>query len=200
MSGFPEKISQLIEEIAKLPGIGPKSAERIALFIVSENKNKVERLVTAIQKAKENLHLCPICFNLTDKEICNICSDEKRDHSTICVVEEVRDLFAIEKSGEYRGVYHVLHGRIDPMNHISVDNLKIKELVERVAKNDIKEVILAMNPNFNGDITGLYIQKVLKPFGVKVTRIATGLPKGTEIDFVDSVTLTMAIKDRKEII
>ncbi len=200
MSGFPEKISQLIEEIAKLPGIGPKSAERIALFIVSENKNKVERLVTAIQKAKENLHLCPICFNLTDKEICNICSDEKRDHSTICVVEEVRDLFAVEKSGEYRGVYHVLHGRIDPMNHISVDNLKIKELVERVAKNDIKEVILAMNPNFNGDITGLYIQKVLKPFGVKVTRIATGLPKGTEIDFVDSVTLTMAIKDRKEII
>jgi recombination protein RecR len=199
MSGFPKKVEKLIEEISKLPGIGPKSAERIALYIVSEDKIKVDNLMNAIHEAKENLHLCPICFNLTDKDICNICADEKRDHSTICVVEEVRDLFAIEKSGEYRGVYHVLHGRIDPMNHISVDDLKIKELVERVAKGNIKEVILAMNPNFNGDITSLYIQKVLKPFGVKVTRIATGLPKGTEIDFVDSVTLTMAIKDRKEI-
>ncbi len=199
MSGFPDSVEQLIKEISQLPGIGPKSAERIALYIVAQDKQRVDRLVNAIKVARENLHLCPICFNLTDKEICNICADEKRDHSTVCVVEEVRDLFAIEKSGEYRGVYHVLHGRIDPMNHVSTDNLKIKELVERVAKGDIREVILAMNPNFNGDITALYLQKVLKPFGVKITRIATGLPKGTEIDFVDSVTLTMAIKDRKEI-
>ncbi len=200
MSGFPERVERLVEEISKLPGIGPKSAERIALYIVSMDKNKVDKLVNIIKEAKEHLHFCPVCFNLTDKEICNICTDEKRDRSTICVVEEVRDLFAIEKGGDYRGVYHVLHGRIDPMNHMSVDNLKIKELVERVAKGNVKEVILAMNPNFNGDITSLYIQKILKPFGVKVTRIATGLPKGTEIDFVDSVTLTMAIKDRKEII
>ncbi len=199
MSGFPKKVEALIEEIQKLPGIGPKSAERIALHIVSADKNRVERLVSAIKEAKENLHLCPVCFNLTDKDLCNICADESRDHSTICVVEEVRDLYAIEKSGEYRGVYHVLHGRIDPMNHISVEDLRIKELVERVAKGGIKEVILATNPNFNGDITTLYIRKVLKPFGVKITRIATGLPKGTEIDFVDSVTLTMALKDRKEI-
>ncbi len=199
MSGFPKKVERLIEEIQKLPGIGPKSAERIALHIVSMDKNRVDRLVNAINEAKENLHLCPVCFNLTDKDLCNICSDPERDHSVVCVVEEVRDLYAIEKSGEYRGVYHVLHGRIDPMNHVSVEDLRIKELVERVAKGGIKEVILATNPNFNGDITSLYISKLLKPYKVKITRIATGLPKGTEIDFVDSVTLTMAIKDRKEI-
>ncbi len=199
MSGFPKKVERLIEEIQKLPGIGPKSAERIALHIVSMDKNRVDRLVNAINGAKENLHLCPVCFNLTDKDLCNICSDPERNHSVICVVEEVRDLYAIEKSGEYRGVYHVLHGRIDPMNHVSVEDLRIKELVERVAKGGIKEVILATNPNFNGDITSLYISKLLKPYKVKITRIATGLPKGTEIDFVDSVTLTMAIKDRKEI-
>ncbi len=199
MSGFPKKIEHLIEEIQKLPGIGPKSAERIALHIISMDKNKVGRLVSAISEAKNNLHLCPICFNLTDEEVCNICNDSGRDHSVVCVVEEVRDLYAIEKSGDYRGIYHVLHGRIDPMNHISVEDLRIKELIERVAKGGIKEVILAMNPNFNGDITSLYISKLLKPYKIKVTRIATGLPKGTEIDFVDSVTLTMALKDRKEI-
>ncbi|MCD6426527.1 MAG: recombination protein RecR [Caldisericaceae bacterium] len=199
MSGFPKKVERLIEEIQKLPGIGPKSAERIALHIVSMEKSRVDRLVSAINEAKENLHLCPICFNLTDKEICDICADSERDHSIVCVVEEVRDLYAIEKSGEYKGVYHVLHGRIDPMNHVSVEDLRIKELVERVAKGNVKEVILAMNPNFNGDITSLYITKLLKPYGIKITRIATGLPKGTEIDFVDSVTLTMALKDRKEI-
>ncbi len=199
MSGFPKKVERLIEEIQKLPGIGPKSAERIALHIVSMEKSRVDRLVSAINEAKENLHLCPICFNLTDKEICDICADSERDHSIVCVVEEVRDLYAIEKSGEYKGVYHVLHGRIDPMNHVSVEDLRIKELTERVAKGNVKEVILAMNPNFNGDITSLYITKLLKPYGIKITRIATGLPKGTEIDFVDSVTLTMALKDRKEI-
>ncbi len=199
MSGFPKKVEHLIEEIQKLPGIGPKSAERIALHIVSMEKSRVDRLVSAINEAKENLHLCPICFNLTDKEICDICADSDRDHSLVCVVEEVRDLYAIEKSGEYKGVYHVLHGRIDPMNHVSVEDLRIKELVERVAKGNVKEVILAMNPNFNGDITSLYITKLLRPYGIKITRIATGLPKGTEIDFVDSVTLTMALKDRKEI-
>ncbi len=199
MSGFPKKVEHLIEEIQKLPGIGPKSAERIALHIVSMEKSRVDRLVSAINEAKENLHLCPICFNLTDKEICDICADSDRDHSLVCVVEEVRDLYAIEKSGEYKGVYHVLHGRIDPMNHVSVEDLRIKELMERVAKGNVKEVILAMNPNFNGDITSLYITKLLRPYGIKITRIATGLPKGTEIDFVDSVTLTMALKDRKEI-
>ena len=138
-------------------------------------------------------------FNITDKERCNVCTDSKRNHSIICVVEEVRDLFAIEKGKYYDGVFHVLHGRIDPMNHISPENLKMKELVKRVSEEDVKEIIIATNPNFNGDITALYIQRLLKPYDIKITRIATGLPKGTEIDFVDSVTLSMAIKDRKEI-
>ncbi len=199
MSDFPDRIEELIREISSLPGIGPKSAERISLCILSKNESEVEKFVNIIQKAKENMHLCPVCFNITDKERCNVCTDSKRNHSIICVVEEVRDLFAIEKGKYYDGVFHVLHGRIDPMNHISPENLKMKELVKRVSEEDVKEIIIATNPNFNGDITALYIQRLLKPYDIKITRIATGLPKGTEIDFVDSVTLSMAIKDRKEI-
>ena len=199
MSDFPDRIEELIREISSLPGIGPKSAERISLYILSKNESEVEKFVNIIQKAKENMHLCPVCFNITDKERCSVCADFKRNHSIICVVEEVRDLFAIEKGKYYDGVFHVLHGRIDPMNHISPENLKMKELVKRVSEEDVKEIIIATNPNFNGDITALYIQRLLKPYDIKITRIATGLPKGTEIDFVDSVTLSMAIKDRKEI-
>lgn len=199
MSDFPDRIEELIREISSLPGVGPKSAERISLYILSKNESEVEKFVNIIQKAKENTHLCPVCFNITDKERCNVCTDSKRNHSIICVVEEVRDLFAIEKGKYYDGVFHVLHGRIDPMNHISPENLKMKGLVKRVSEEDVKEIIIATNPNFNGDITALYIQRLLKPYDIRITRIATGLPKGTEIDFVDSVTLSMAIKDRKEI-
>ncbi len=199
MNNLPNKIEELIKVISSLPGIGPKSAERIALYILSMSDSKVQALIETVQNAKKDVHLCPICFNLTDKEICDICANPARDHSVVCVVEEVRDLFAIEKSRYYNGVYHVLHGSIDPMNHISPEDLKIKELVERVSKGNIKEIIIATNPNFNGDITALYIKKLLKPYGVRITRIATGLPKGTEIDFADSVTLSMAIKERKEI-
>jgi len=199
MSDFPDRIEELIREISSLPGVGPKSAERISLYILSKNESEVEKFVNIIQKAKKNMHLCPVCFNITDKERCNVCADSKRNHSIICVVEEVRDLFAIEKGKYYDGVFHVLHGRIDPMNHISPENLKLKELVKRVSEEDVKEIIIATNPNFNGDITALYIQRLLKPYDIRITRIATGLPKGTEIDFVDSVTLSMAIKDRKEI-
>jgi len=199
MSDFPDRIEELIKEISSLPGIGPKSAERISLYILSKDDSEVEKFVNIILKAKENMHLCPVCFNITDKKRCNVCADSNRNHSTICVVEEVRDLFAIEKGKYYDGVFHVLHGRIDPMNHISPENLKMKELIKRVSEEGIKEVIIATNPNFNGDITALYIQRVLKPYNIRITRIAIGLPKGTEIDFVDSVTLSMAIKDRKEI-
>jgi recombination protein RecR len=199
MSDFPDRIEELIREISSLPGVGPKSAERMSLYILSKNDSEVEKFVNIIQKAKENMHLCPVCFNITDKERCTVCADSNRNHSIICVVEEVRDLFAIEKGKYYDGVFHVLHGRIDPMNHISPENLKIKELVKRVSEEDVKEIIIATNPNFNGDITALYIQRLLKPYNIRITRIATGLPKGTEIDFVDSVTLSMAIKERKEI-
>jgi recombination protein RecR len=192
------KIEKLISAISKLPGIGPKSAERIALYLLSMEDYEIKDFLETIEDAKEHIKLCPICFNITDSEICNICSSSRRDHSVVCVVEEVRDLFAIEKGGEYNGVYHVLHGKIDPINHISQEDLKIKELIERVARNEIKEVIIATNPNFSGDLTATYLKKILTPFGVKVTRIATGLPKGAEIDFVDSVTLSLAIKERKE--
>lgn len=192
------KIEKLISAISKLPGIGPKSAERIALYLLSTEDYEIKDFLETIEDAKEHIKLCPICFNITDSEICNICSSSRRDHSVVCVVEEVRDLFAIEKGGEYNGVYHVLHGKIDPINHISQEDLKIKELIERVARNEIKEVIIATNPNFSGDLTATYLKKILTPFGAKVTRIATGLPKGAEIDFVDSVTLSLAIKERKE--
>jgi len=192
------KIEKLISVISKLPGIGPKSAERIALYLLSMEDYEIKDFLETIEDAKEHIKLCPICFNITDSEICNICSSSRRDHSVVCVVEEVRDLFAIEKGGEYNGVYHVLHGKIDPINHISQEDLKIKELIERVGRGEIKEVIIATNPNFSGDLTATYLKKILTPFGVKVTRIATGLPKGAEIDFVDSVTLSLAIKERKE--
>jgi len=192
------KIEKLISVISKLPGIGPKSAERIALYLLSMKDYEIKDFLETIEEAKEHIKLCPICFNITDSEICNICSSPRRDHSVVCVVEEVRDLFAIEKGGEYNGVYHVLHGKIDPINHISQEDLKIKELIERVGRGEIKEVIIATNPNFSGDLTATYLKKILTPFGVKVTRIATGLPKGAEIDFVDSVTLSLAIKERKE--
>jgi len=192
------KIEKLISAISKLPGIGPKSAERIALYLLSMKDYEIKDFLETIEEAKEHIKLCPICFNITDSEICNICSSPRRDHSVVCVVEEVRDLFAIEKGGEYNGVYHVLHGKIDPINHISQEDLKIKELIERVGRGEIKEVIIATNPNFSGDLTATYLKKILTPFGAKVTRIATGLPKGAEIDFVDSVTLSLAIKERKE--
>ncbi|MGB9695028.1 MAG: recombination mediator RecR [Caldisericaceae bacterium] len=193
------KLDRLIREIGKLPGIGPKSAERIALYILSLSSEEASNLTDSINEARSKIHLCPVCFNITDNEgPCDICSNNSRDHSKICVVEEVRDLFAIEKSGEYRGVYHVLHGRLDPMNHMSAEDLKVKELISRLKSGEVKEVIIATNPNFNGDITATYLGKLLKPFGIKITRIAMGLPKGTEIDFVDSVTLSLAIKDRKE--
>ena len=192
------KIEKLISVISKLPGIGPKSAERIALYLLSMEDYEIKDFLETIEDAKEHIKLCPICFNITDSEICNICSSPRRDHSVVCVVEEVRDLFAIEKGGEYNGVYHVLHGKIDPINHISQEDLKIKELIERVGRGEIKEIIIATNPNFSGDLTATYLKKILTPFGVKVTRIATGLPKGAEIDFVDSVTLSLAIKERKE--
>jgi len=192
------KIEKLISVISKLPGIGPKSAERIALYLLSMEDYEIKDFLETIEDAKEHIKLCPICFNITDSEICNICSSPRRDHSVVCVVEEVRDLFAIEKGGEYNGVYHVLHGKIDPINHISQEDLKIKELIERVGRGEIKEVIIATNPNFSGDLTATYLKKILTPFGAKVTRIATGLPKGAEIDFVDSVTLSLAIKERKE--
>lgn len=194
------KLKSLIEEIEKLPSIGPKTAERIALFLLSEDESNVKKFIDTLLDARANLHLCPVCFNLTDKEICDICSDEVRDKSVICVVEEVNDLLAIEKTGAYKGVYHVLHGDIDPINHRGPDQIKLKELLDRVKSSDVKEVILATNPDFNGDMTATYIAKLINSvkMEVRITRIAVGLPKEAEIGLADTLTLSMAIKERKE--
>ncbi|MCI4463173.1 MAG: recombination protein RecR [Caldisericum sp.] len=194
------KLKSLIEEIEKLPSIGPKTAERIALFLLSEDESNVKKFIDTLLDARANLHLCPVCFNLTDKEICDICSDEARDKSVICVVEEVNDLLAIEKTGAYKGVYHVLHGDIDPINHRGPDQIKLKELLDRVKSSDVKEVILATNPDFNGDMTATYIAKLINSvkMEVRITRIAVGLPKEAEIGLADTLTLSMAIKERKE--
>ena len=194
------KLKQLIEEIEKLPSIGPKTAERIALYLLSQDEREFNALINSIVEARKNLHLCTICFNLTDREVCEICSNPDRDSSIICVVEEVDDLFAIEKTGVYKGVYHVLHGDIDPINHRGPENIKLKELLERVNSLSVKEVILATNPDFNGDITATYIAKLIKSvrMNLRITRIAVGLPKEAEIGFADTVTLSTAIKERKE--
>ncbi len=193
-----EKLKSLVDEIEKLPSIGPKSAERIALYLLSETDAEVNQFIDTLTEARNNLHLCPICFNITDKDICEICSSEERDKTTICVVEEISDLLAIEKTNTYKGQYHVLHGKIDPINHKGAANIYINELIERVKRDNIKEVILATDPNFTGDLTADYIAKLLKPFNIRVSRIAVGLPKEAEIVFTDSVTLSAAIRERKE--
>ena len=162
-----EKLKSLVDEIEKLPSIGPKSAERIALYLLSETDVEVNEFIETLTEARKNLHLCPICYNITDKDICEICSNEERDKSTICVVEEISDLLAIEKTNIYKGQYHVLHGKIDPINHKGVTNIYLNELIERVKRDNIKEVILATDPNFTGDLTADYIAKLLKPFNIK---------------------------------
>ncbi|MFU2157678.1 MULTISPECIES: recombination mediator RecR [Caldisericum] len=200
MESTNSKLKSLIEEIEKLPSIGPKTAERIALYLLSQDEQEIKKFIETINDARANLHLCPICFNLTDKEICEICSDESREKSVICVVEEVSDLLAIEKTGSYKGVYHVLHGDIDPINHRGPEQIKLKELLDRIKSTEIKEIILATNPDFSGDMTATYIAKLINSIkmNIRITRIAVGLPKEAEIGLADTLTLSMAIKERKE--
>jgi len=195
-----DKLKTLIEEIEKLPSIGPKTAERIAIYLISSDDLAINRFIEAIENSRKKIHLCPICFNLTDKEICEICSDESRQKDTICVVEEITDLLAIEKTNSYKGVYHVLHGKLDPVNHRNPEDIYLKELFERVKDSSVKEVILATNPDFTGELTASYIAKQILKINpeVKITRIAVGLPKEAEIGLADGVTLSTAIKERKE--
>ncbi len=195
-----EKLKNLIEEIGKLPSIGPKTAERITLYLISIDEKQIKQLIDAIEISRSKLHLCPVCFNLTDKDICEICSNPSRDHSVICVVEEITDLLAIEKTNAFKGVYHVLHGSLDPVNHKNPEDLYIKELFERVRSSDIKEIILATNPDFAGEITATFLARSIRNLNpkLKISRIAVGLPKEAEIGLADSVTLSTAIKERKE--
>ena len=198
MDLYSGHINKLIEDLSSLPGIGEKSASRLAFHLINMPKAKVERLANTILSAKENVQYCKECYTLTDKELCPICANEKRDRSTIMVLENIRDLAAYEKTGKYNGVYHVLHGAISPMIGVGPNDIKLKELLQRL-QGDVKEVIIASNPNIEGEATAMYIAKILKPLDVKVTRIAAGVPVGGDLEYADEVTLSKALEGRVEI-
>lgn len=199
MNYYGNPVSKLIEELSKLPGIGGKSAQRLAFYIINMPLDNIKELTGSIINAKENIKYCSICCNLTDSDPCNICSNIKRDKRIIMVVEDPRDMAAYEKTKEYKGLYHILNGAISPMSGISPQDIKIKELLERLNDNSIEEVILATNPNIEGEATALYISRILKPIGIKVSRIAHGVPVGGDLEFVDQVTLSRALEGRRPI-
>lgn len=198
MNYYGDPITRLIEELASLPGIGGKSAQRIAFHIINMPKDRVDSLSEAIKSAKENVRYCSLCCNLTDDDPCPICSNEKRNKNMIMVVEDPRDMAAYEKTKEFNGVYHVLHGAISPMTGIGPSDIKIKELLERMKSDTIEEVILATNPNVEGEATAMYISRLLKPLEIKVTRIANGVPVGGDLEYVDEITLSRALEGRRE--
>ncbi|MDI6692197.1 MAG: recombination mediator RecR [Anaerosomatales bacterium] len=199
MSLYAPAIARLIEEFQRLPGIGPKSAQRLAFFILRSDEESARRLAEAIVEVKRSVKLCSQCYNLAEGELCEICASEKRDRSVLCVVEEPRDVVAIERSGGFSGLYHVLQGAISPMDGIGPEQLKMRELVERVASGEVREVIVATNPNVEGETTALYIARLLRPLGVRVTRIASGLPVGGDLEYADEVTLSRALEGRRDI-
>ena len=197
MDYYSSQISKLIEELSKLPGIGNKTAQRLAFHIINMPEEQVERLSSSIRDAKHNVHYCKECFTLTDQELCPICSNSNRDHKTIMVVENTRDLAAYEKTGKYEGVYHVLHGAISPMAGISPQDIRLSELMVRLQK-DVDEVIVATNKTLEGDTTATYISKLIKPLGIKVSRIASGVPIGGDLEYIDEITLYRALEGRTD--
>lgn len=199
MELYSGPINNLISELAALPGIGEKSAQRLAFHLINMPVGKVNRLANTIMEAKQKVRYCSECFTLTDNEICPVCGNEKRDHSLIMVVENPRDLAAYEKTGKYQGVYHVLHGAISPMIGIGPNDIKLKELLERLKEQDVKEVIIATNSSLEGETTAMYISKLVKPLGVLVTRIASGVPVGGDLECIDEVTLLRALEGRTEL-
>ncbi|MDP4092417.1 MAG: recombination mediator RecR [Bacillota bacterium] len=199
MTFYAAPVARLIEEFEKLPGIGHKTAQRLAFHVLNLSMEKVESLAGAIREAKQKTKYCSICSNLTDVDPCAICSGGSREHSSICVVEDPRDVAAMERTREFKGLYHVLHGTISPMEGIGPEDIKIKELLARLRDGEIKEVILATNPNIEGEATAMYISKLLKPLGIKTTRIAHGIPVGGDIEYADEVTLAKALEGRREI-
>lgn len=198
MYGTIESLDRLIEKFASLPGIGKKTAERLAYGLLLTPDENVKAFSDAMLSAKEKIHLCPVCQSLTDKELCPVCANEARDHSVICVVEDPKVVLSLEKVRQFSGVYHVLHGSISPTHGITPDKLKIAELVQRVAKGDVREVIIATNATFSGDATALYISGLLKEYGVKITRLAYGIPVGADLEYADSITLLKALEGRRE--
>ncbi len=193
---FPVAVQQLIEHFAKLPGVGRKSAQRMAFSVLNRPADDATAFANAILQAKNTVKSCTLCQNLTDAELCPLCRDERRDASTVCVVAESRDVVAVERTREYRGLYHVLHGVISPLNHVGPDDLTVKQLLKRVSENDIREIIMATNPDTEGEATALYLAKLLHPFGVKITRLAYGIPMGSHLEFADEITLSKALQGR----
>ena len=196
---YPKSIASLIEQLQKFPSVGPKSAQRMAFFLLRMSKSDVENFAKTVIEAKENTKTCEICFNLSSSSPCEICSSTSRDKSTICVVSESKDLIAIEKTNEYKGLYHVLQGLISPMDGIGAEDIRIKELLNRLTDEGVKEVILALSPSVEGEATSLYLTKLIKPFGIKVSRIAFGLPVGADLEYADEITIAKAIEGRHEI-
>ncbi len=199
MQYFPAALQNLADRFARLPGIGGKTAQRLAFHVLELPLDEAQDFADAILAAKREVHTCPECQNLTDREICPICDHEGRDHTTVCVVAEPKDVIAMERSREFNGVYHVLHGVISPLNHVSQDDIRVRELLTRVARGDIREVIMATNPDTEGEATAMYISRLLRPMEIKVTRLAYGVPVGSQLEYADEVTLSRALEGRQEI-
>lgn len=198
MAALPAPLKRLVEQLSRLPGIGEKSATRLAFFVLRGDEAYAQALADAISELKREIRLCPMCLGFTEREPCDLCSDPRRTDEVVCVVEDPADVMALERAGDYRGRYHVLHGTLAPLDGIGPDQLKIGELVARIREGQIREVIIATNPTVEGEATALYVAKVIKPLGVKVTRIAHGLPMGADVEYADSVTLSRAIEGRRE--
>ena len=199
MSYYSPSIEKLIESFEKLPSIGHKTPARLAFHILEQSKEQTQEFIDSIINAKTNLKYCSSCYNISDTDPCPICSNEKRDGAKICVVEDVRDIIAMERTHEFKGVYHVLHGSISPMNGIGPEDIKIKELLARLMDGQVKEVILATNPRVEGEATAMYLSKLIKPLGIKATRIAHGIPVGGDLEYTDEITLTKALEGRREL-
>ena len=198
MQYFPAALQNLADQFARLPGIGGKTAQRLAFHVLSLPLEDAQEFADAILEAKQTVHTCPECQNLTDRELCPICADDNRDHSLICVVAEPKDVIAMERSREFRGVYHVLHGVISPLNHVTQDDIRVRELLIRVGSGEVREVIMATNPDTEGEATAMYISRLLRPMEVKVTRLAYGVPVGSQLEYADEVTLSRALEGRQE--
>ena len=199
MQYFPAALQELADQFARLPGIGGKTAQRLAFYVLSLPQDEAQQFADAIVAAKQAVHTCPVCQNLTDRDVCPICNDDMRDRGVICVVAEPRDVIAMERSREFNGVYHVLHGVISPLNHVTQDDIKIRELLMRVGSGEVREVIMATNPDTEGEATAMYISRLLRPMEVKVTRLAYGVPVGGQLEFTDEVTISRALEGRQEI-
>ena len=199
MQYFPAALQDLADQFARLPGIGGKTAQRLAFYVLGLPMEQAQEFAEAIIAAKQTVHTCPVCQNLTDRDICPICDDDMRDHSVICVVAEPKDVIAMERSREFNGTYHVLHGVISPLNHVTQDDIRIKELLHTVATQPVREVIMATNPDTEGEATAMYISRLLRPMEVKVTRLAYGVPVGSQLEYADEVTLSRALEGRQEI-